>query len=43
VGRVPRAQQGRVTGWCPSSVREILKRPLYIVDEIVRGQPAHRE
>jgi site-specific DNA recombinase len=25
----PRAQQGRVGGWCPASVREILKRPLY--------------
>lgn len=25
----PRAQQGRVRGWCPSSIREILKRPIY--------------
>ena len=25
----PRAQQGRPTGWAPSSVREILHRPLY--------------
>lgn len=25
----PRPQQGRVAGWCPSSVREILFRPLY--------------
>ena len=25
----PRAQQGRPSGWCPSSVREVLHRPLY--------------
>jgi site-specific DNA recombinase len=25
----PRAQQGRPAGWCPSSVREVLHRPLY--------------
>ncbi len=25
----PRAQQGRPTGWAPSSVREVLYRPLY--------------
>ena len=25
----PRAQQGRAHGWCPSSVREALYRPLY--------------
>jgi DNA invertase Pin-like site-specific DNA recombinase len=31
----PRAQQGRVKGWCPASVREVLKRPLY------RGEMIH--
>ncbi len=25
----PRSQQGRAKGWCPSSVREVLYRPLY--------------
>ena len=25
----PRAQQGRPSGWAPSSVREVLHRPLY--------------
>jgi DNA invertase Pin-like site-specific DNA recombinase len=25
----PRAQQSRPSGWCPSSVREVLNRPLY--------------
>ena len=27
--RCPRAQQGRPNGWAPSSVREVLHRPLY--------------
>ena len=27
--RTPRAQQGRPNGWAPSSVREVLQRPLY--------------
>jgi len=27
--RAPRAQQGRPRGWAPSSLREVLRRPLY--------------
>ena len=37
----PRAQQGRVKGWCASSVREVLKRPLYR-GEIVWGKSRKR-
>ena len=38
----PRAQQGRVPGWCPSSVREILKRPLYR-GEVIYGKRRKRD
>ena len=38
----PRAQQGRVFGWCASSVREILKRPLYR-GELVWGRARKRD
>jgi site-specific DNA recombinase len=42
----PRAQQGRVSGWCPSSVRAILKRPLYrgelIHGRTKKGRPKRR-
>jgi site-specific DNA recombinase len=38
----PRAQQGRVAGWCGSSIREILKRPLYR-GEIVFGRIKKRD
>ena len=31
--RAPRAQQGRPSGWAPSSVREVLHRPLYRGDD----------
>lgn len=37
----PRAQQGRVNGWCPSSVRSVLQRPLYR-GEIVWGRAKKR-
>lgn len=37
----PRAQQGRVTGWCASSIREVLRRPLYR-GEIVYGKVRKR-
>src|SRR5581483_476685 len=37
----PRAQQGRPLGWCPSSVREALYRPLYR-GEIVWNQTRKR-
>lgn len=37
----PRAQQGRPDGWCPSSVREVLRRPLYR-GEIVYGRAKKR-
>ena len=37
----PRAQQGRVHGWCASSVREVLKRPLYR-GELVWGRARKR-
>lgn len=35
--RCPRPQQQRVSGWCPSSVRSVLRRPLYR-GQIVYGQ-----
>jgi hypothetical protein len=38
----PRAQQSRVSGWCPASVREILKRPLYR-GEIIWGKAKKRD
>ncbi len=38
----PRTQQGRVSGWCTSSVREILKRPLYR-GELVWGRTRKRD
>ena len=38
----PRAQQGRVNGWCASSVREVLKRPLYRGD-VVWGRAWKRD
>ena len=38
----PRAQQGRVNGWCASSVREVLKRPLYRGD-LVWGRARKRD
>ena len=38
----PRAQQGRVNGWCASSVREVLKRPLYRGD-VVWGRARKRD
>jgi DNA invertase Pin-like site-specific DNA recombinase len=38
----PRAQQDRVHGWCASSVREVLKRPLYR-GELVYGQTRKRD
>ena len=37
-----RAQQGRVNGWCASSVREVLKRPLYR-GELVWGRARKRD
>jgi len=38
----PRAQQGRPTGWAPSSVREVLYRPLYR-GEILWNQSRKRD
>jgi DNA invertase Pin-like site-specific DNA recombinase len=38
----PSAQQGRVHGWCASSVREILRRPLYR-GELVWGRSKKRD
>ncbi|HYN07173.1 MAG TPA: recombinase family protein [Vicinamibacterales bacterium] len=38
----PRAQQGRRHGWCASSVREVLRRPLYR-GEIVWGRARKRD
>jgi DNA invertase Pin-like site-specific DNA recombinase len=38
----PRAQQGRPAGWAPSSVREVLHRPLYR-GEIVWNQSRKRD
>ena len=38
----PRAQQGRRNGWAPSSVREVLRRPLYR-GEIVWNQTKKRD
>lgn len=38
----PRAQQGRVSGWCPSSVREVLRRPLYR-GEVIYGKAKKRD
>lgn len=40
--RSPRAQQGRPNGWAPSSVREVLFRPLYR-GEIVWNQTRKRD
>lgn len=37
----PRAQRGRPNGWAPSSIREVLRRPLYRA-EIVWGQTRKR-